>query len=315
MKAKNLNIIFMGTPDFAVPSLDILLKNRFHISGVITAPDKPAGRGLKMRPSPVKEYASENKLNILQPKNLKNKGFHNELKSLNADVQVIVAFRMLPEAIWDMPPLGSINLHASLLPDYRGAAPINWTIINGEKETGVTTFFLKHEIDTGDIIFQEKVSIDENETAGDLHDKLSIAGASLILKTVNAIAEDQVKRSPQNLSGSHKKAPKIFKEDCRIDWNKDVHELHNFIRGLSPFPTAWTKLDHKTFKIYEASKEIDDHLYSHGKIITDHKNYLKVAVGGGFINLIKVQIEGKKTMDIKSFLNGYVISNDYFQVS
>ncbi len=314
-------IVFMGTPDFAVPSLDILIKNGYDIAGVITAPDKPAGRGRKISYSPVKKYALSNDLPVLQPQNLKDENFINLLKSLKPDIQVVVAFRMLPGAVWEIPPLGTFNLHASLLPQYRGAAPINWAVINGEKETGVTTFFINEEIDTGKIILSEKVEITPNETAGELHDKLMMAGANLVLLTVDSIINNKYSLTNQSeLTGetvSLKKAPKIFKEDCRIDWTKSVNEIYNFIRGLSPYPGAFTELvlpNDKTLllKIYRAEKPgtckediIKDKDLSPGKIQTDGKSYLKISCKNGFINITEIQQEGKRIMKTEEFLRGF----------
>jgi methionyl-tRNA formyltransferase len=253
-----LRIIFLGTPGFAVPSLEALIDNRFDVAAVITAPDKPAGRGLQLQESPVKQFAVSKGIPVLQPVKLKDPEFLEELKSYNANLQIVIAFRMLPVAVWDMPELGTFNLHASALPQYRGAAPINWAIINGEKETGLTTFFLKHEIDTGDILFQERIRIEEGETAGQLHDRMAEAGAKLVVQTAKAIEKDEVVPMPQPRITEHlKPAPKIFKEDCRIQWNKSSHDIHNLIRGLSPFPGAFTTLDGKVHKIYYTSKDLD----------------------------------------------------------
>lgn len=304
----NLKIVFMGTPEFAVASLDAMLNEGFNIVGVITAPDKPAGRGQKLQQSAVKQYAVEKGLNILQPTNLKNPDFQAELKSLNADIQVVIAFRMLPETVWSMPPMGTFNLHASLLPQYRGAAPINWAVINGEKETGVTTFFLKHEIDTGDILFQEKVAIGENTTAGELHDSLMEAGAELVVKTLNAIEEGNYKEIPQADIPDAKHAPKIFKEDCKIDWTKEIQDIHNHIRGLSPYPAAWTKLGGKNLKVFNTTKEVVKHTQPIGIIDSDNKTYIKVAVNGGYLNIHTLQLEGKKRMETEEFLRGFDIS-------
>ncbi len=259
-----LRIVFMGTPEFAVPSLNKLYEAGYDIAGVITAPDKPAGRGMKLSESAVKKYALEKNLKILQPAKLKDPGFIKELEALKADVQVVVAFRMLPEAVWNMPPLGTINLHGSLLPQYRGAAPINWAIINGEKETGVTTFKLKHEIDTGDILLQQKIKIEEDETAGSLHDKMMDVGADLLLQTINQLEQGTIKEVPQNspFTIDHSPpplAPKIFTEMCEINWNKNVKDIYNFIRGLSPYPAAFTYLNGKKLKIFSAGKEVERH--------------------------------------------------------
>lgn len=305
---KELRIVFMGSPAFAVASLDILVKNDFNIVGVVTAPDKPAGRGLQLSETAVKKYAVTHGLKILQPVRLKDPQFLQALKALQADLQVVVAFRMLPEVVWNMPPLGTINLHGSLLPQYRGAAPINWAIINGEKETGVTTFKLQQEIDTGNILFAEKISISDDETAGELHDKLMQAGAKLLLKTVQAIANDNCHELPQaQLSEGQelKHAPKLFKEDCRINWNQPVDKVYNFIRGLSPHPTAWTMLNGKVLKIFSAQKKKTNHATIPGSYLTDQKTHLSFCCTDGTIDLIEVQLEGKKRMDIQAFLHGY----------
>lgn len=294
----------MGTPDFAVASLDALVKANFDVVAVITAPDKPAGRGQKINESAVKKYALEKGIPILQPEKLKNPGFLEELKSYHADLQVVVAFRMLPEVVWSMPPKGTINLHGSLLPQYRGAAPINHAIINGEKESGVTTFFLTHEIDTGDIILSDATPIADDETAGELHDKLMIVGANLLVKTVKAIAEGNFTEQPQPQSDVLKHAPKIFKEDCKIDWNKPAQQVHNLIRGLSPYPTAFTILNDKTLKIFKATLEEKEPGIAAGGFLTDGKTYLKFATKDGFIKLLDIQYEGKKRMLIEDFLRG-----------
>jgi len=303
-------IIFMGTPEFAVASLDALVNAGFNIVGVVTAPDKPAGRGMKLQQSAIKKYAVEKGLKVLQPEKLKNPGFIEELRSLNAQLQVVVAFRMLPEVIWNMPPMGTINVHASLLPQYRGAAPINWAIINGEKETGITTFKLKHEIDTGDILLQEKTPIGENETAGELHDRLKEIGAKLLLTTVKGLFEGTLKERPQseiaNLkSGIINHAPKIFTETCKIDWNKTVDEIHNLIRGLSPFPGAFSFLNQKLLKIYRSEKERTQPTIASGKFETDGKTFLKFACNDGFICIKELQLEGKKKMNVEDFLRGF----------
>ncbi len=313
---KQLRIVFMGTPDFAVPSLAALLENKYQVVGVVTAPDKPAGRGQQIQQSAVKKYALENQLNILQPEKLKSPDFINELQNLNANLFIVVAFRMLPELIWQMPAFGTFNLHASLLPQYRGAAPINWAVINGENETGVTTFFLQHEIDTGNIIFQEKIKIEATDNAGNVHDKLMHIGSSLVLKTVKAIEEDAVIQQTQSSieSGILRHAPKIYKETCLIDWNKSVTEIHNLIRGLSPFPTAFTYIDGKVLKIFEArqfNNEITETIDVESKndlqisIITNNKTYLAIKCSDGFLELLTIQLEGKKRMSIEEFLRGY----------
>ncbi|MET1054036.1 MAG: methionyl-tRNA formyltransferase [Pedobacter sp.] len=299
-----MKIVFMGTPDFAVASLNALFENGYDIAGVVTAADKPAGRGQKLQESAVKKYAVDKGLKVLQPLKLKDPDFIEELHSLNADLQVVVAFRMLPEIVWDMPAKGTINLHASLLPNYRGAAPINHAIINGETESGVTTFFLKHEIDTGDVIFSERVAIAEDDSAGDLHDHLMEAGAGLLVKTVKAIAEGNYKEQPQTASADLKHAPKIFKEFCKIDWNQPVKTIYNLIRGLSPYPTAFTELNGKTIKIFKAQYEESAAGMAPGNYVTDGKTFLKFAAADGFISVLDVQYEGKKRMMTDEFLRG-----------
>lgn len=310
----------MGTPEFAVESLDILLQNKYDIVAVITAADKPAGRGQQIQQSAVKKYALEKGLRILQPEKLKDEKFIQELKSLEADLQIVVAFRMLPEIIWNMPRLGTINLHGSLLPQYRGAAPINRAVMNGEKETGVSTFFLQQEIDTGKIIFQEKTSIAENETAGDIHDRLMQIGAKLILKTVKAIENGSYQQMDQSTFITSNTtihiAPKIFKDDCEINWNKSLDEIHNMIRGLSPYPTAFTELESPEnkaiqLKIFKSEKEIISHALPPASIVTDSKTYLKVAVNGGYIHIHELQLAGKKRMPCLDFLRGMQINNTW----
>jgi methionyl-tRNA formyltransferase len=299
-----MRIVFMGTPDFAVASLSALQQAGFTIVGVVTAADKPAGRGQKLNESAVKKYALENNLRVLQPLKLKDPSFIEELASLNADLFVVVAFRMLPEVVWNMPAKGTINLHGSLLPQYRGAAPINHVIINGEKESGVTTFFLKQEIDTGDIIFSDAVEITDDETAGSLHDKLMVVGANLLVKTVKAIEADDYNEVPQPQSDELKAAPKIFKDFCKVDWNQSNQIVYNHIRGLSPYPTAFTTLNDKTLKIFKATLEDKEPGISTGAFLTDGKTYLKFATKDGFISLTDVQYEGKKRMLIDEFLRG-----------
>ncbi|HVW98618.1 MAG TPA: methionyl-tRNA formyltransferase [Mucilaginibacter sp.] len=302
-----MKIIFMGTPQFAVASLDALIKAGCDVVAVVTAPDKPAGRGKKLNESAVKQYAVENGLKVLQPAKLKDPHFLEELKALKADLQVVVAFRMLPEAVWTMPPKGTVNLHASLLPQYRGAAPINWVLINGEKESGVTTFFLKHEIDTGDILFTEKITLTGDETAGGLHDRLMNKGAGLLVKTVKGIESGRYKENPQSLlmEGLElKHAPKIFKDDCLIDWQQPAEAIYNKIRGLSPSPAAYTTFNDKTLKIYRATFENTEPGIQPGGFLTDNKTYLKFAAQDGYVLLTEVQLEGKKQMDIESFLRG-----------
>ena len=317
---RNLRIVFMGTPDFAVPALDILVQHNYNVVGVITAPDKPAGRGQQLHQSAVKKYAVENGLRILQPEKLKNPDFIAELKSLDANLFIVVAFRMLPEIVWQMPEFGTFNLHASLLPQYRGAAPINWAVINGEKETGVTTFFLQHEIDTGNIILQEKIKIEDEDNAGTVHDKLMNVGSALVLKTVQAIENDNVIESPQSIVDNPqlKHAPKIFKDTCEIDWKKTAQEIHNLIRGLSPYPAAFTYLNGKTLKIFASQKShwsIDNSQLSKSSTIdhqpstiyykTDNKNYLSFKCSDGWLDILELQLEGKKRMKVDEFLRGY----------
>ncbi len=306
---QSLRIVFMGTPEFAVASLDALVKAGCNIVGVITAPDKPAGRGMKLTESAVKKYAVEKGLKILQPEKLKNPEFLAELKSLNADLQIVVAFRMLPEVVWNMPPMGTINLHGSLPPQYRGAAPINWAIINGEKETGVTTFKLKHEIDTGDILLQESFPIGENETAGEVHDRMKEIGARVLVNTVIGLAEGSVIQQSQtsNLkSETLHHAPKIFTETCRIDFSKTAEQVHNLIRGLSPFPGAFTTFNGKMLKIYKSDKNSDQVKESNpGQYETDNKTFLRFAFADGYITVKELQLEGKRKMTTEEFLRGY----------
>ncbi|NPA38097.1 MAG: methionyl-tRNA formyltransferase [Chlorobi bacterium] len=314
-KKEDLRIVFMGTPDFAVESLKILVENGFNIAGVITSPDKPAGRGQKIKKSPVKLYAEKAQLKVLQPVNLKDPEFLEELRSLNAGLQVVVAFRMLPEVVWNMPPLGTFNLHASLLPQYRGAAPINWAVMNGEKETGVTTFFLRHEIDTGNIILQEKIEIGPDDNAGIVHDKLMILGAKLVLKTVNLILEDKVEPVPQDkIAGGEelKPAPKIFKEDCRIDWSRPAQVIHNKIRGLSPYPAAWSRIVLNTgekiqVKIYESELMNCDSALP-GVVNSDGRHFIEVGTGNGCVRIKRLQLAGKKQLPVQDFLRGFDIS-------
>jgi len=309
-----MRIVFMGTPEFAVESLKILVENNYDVAGVITMPDKPAGRGHKVQFSPVKQYAMEHNLKVLQPEKLKDETFLKELRELNADVQVVVAFRMLPEVVWNMPRLGTFNLHASLLPQYRGAAPINWAIINGEKETGATTFFLTHEIDTGKIILQEKIPITETDDAGTIHDKLMVTGSMMVRKTIDLLIDNKIEGIDQeqfiNKNETLNTAPKIFKETCKVDWNRSVNEIHNFVRGLSPYPTAWTeiKLPGQTetinLKIFGTEKEISKHNHRIGEIITDGKKTLKIAVIDGYVHLKNVQAPARKRMETGELLRG-----------
>lgn len=303
----SLRIVFMGTPEFAVPSLQILLENNYEVAGVVTAADKRGGRGRKKLLEPaVKKFAKGYDFPILQPKNLKAPEFQEELRELKANLQVVVAFRMLPQAVWDMPELGTFNLHGSLLPKYRGAAPINWAIINGETETGVTTFFIQHEIDTGDILFQEKMPIGENETAGDVHDRMMILGAETVLKTVRAIESGSYELKKQDDSQASK-APKIHHDTCQINFDQPTEQVHNFIRGLSPYPAAWTILDNKELKILRTTKIPTQHTLSPGKIVTDDKTEIKFATRDGFVQVHELQMEGKRRMEVTDFLNGYSI--------
>ena len=323
----SLRIVFMGTPEFAVSSLQHLVENGCNVVAVITAPDKPSGRGLTLVPSPVKQYALTQHIPVLQPEKLKNPDFLVELRSYEADLQVVVAFRMLPEVVWNMPPKGTFNLHASLLPHYRGAAPINWVIINGETETGVTTFFLEHEIDTGNIIFQEKEPIAPNDTVGTLYERLMQKGAALVLKTVRAVGEGSYPQIPQVMVEAPKLAPKIFKETGEINWNQPAEAVRNFVRGLSPYPAAWTMLNGKVLKIYEV-KVLDRYASAVGRwtldvgqntdddpaqpqitnlkpqIKTDHKKYLHFQTADGWVAVEDLQMEGKKRLKIEEFLRG-----------
>lgn len=301
----------MGTPDFAVATLQRLVENNLEVVAVITAPDKPVGRGLKMSESPVKKYAVSQNIPVLQPEKLKNRAFLEELAAYKADLQVVVAFRMLPEAVWAMPPKGTINLHGSLLPQYRGAAPINWAVINGEKTTGVTTFFIEKEIDTGKIIFTDTIDIGENDLAGDLHDKMMWIGADLVVKTVKAIESGDHPLVPQNFNEELKAAPKIFRETTQIDWTKDAVTLHNFIRGLSPYPAAWTTLGDKQLKVFEARpadalpEGAEKVTNSEFDLFTDYKKALVARTAHGYLNLLSIQLEGKKRMTAEEFLRGY----------
>lgn len=320
MEKKELRIVYMGTPDFAVESLKRLVEGGYNVVGVITMPDKPMGRhGSVLQPSPVKEYAVSQGLRILQPEKLKDEAFVEELRSLQADLQIVVAFRMLPEVVWNMPRLGTFNLHASLLPQYRGAAPINWAVINGDTETGITTFFLKHEIDTGEIIQQVRVPIADTDNVEVVHDKLMHLGGDLVLETVDAILAGTVKPIPQEeLVGGEielRPAPKIFKETCRIDWSRGVKPVYDFIRGLSPYPAAWTELcaadgSRQVLKIYETEKVFAVHDLQPGDIRTDMKTYFQVALSDGFLNVLTLQLAGKKRMGVADFLRGYRASEN-----
>lgn len=303
-----LKIIFFGTPDFAVASLKKIVEDGFEVLAVVTAPDRPAGRGLKLQQSAVKQYADSEGLPTLQPEKLRNHDFIEALKKYNADLFVIIAFRMLPEMVWDMPPLGSINLHGSLLPQYRGAAPINWAVINGEKETGATTFFLQHKIDTGSLILSDKITIEESDTAGTVYERLMHVGANLMVKTLKAVEVKNYTLTAQDLSVETKHAPKIFKEDCEIDWSKAMDRNFNFVRGLSPYPTAWTKLGDLTLKVFWADKNDSEPTSECGVIESDNKTYLKVACSNGWLSLIDIQLQGKKRMKIGDFLRGFDIT-------
>jgi methionyl-tRNA formyltransferase len=302
----------MGTPDFAVANLKALLDANYNVVGVITAPDRKAGRGQKLRASAVKEFALEHNLNILQPKNLKAESFIEELSALNANLQIIVAFRMLPKVVWQMPEYGTFNLHASLLPQYRGAAPIHWSIINGETETGVTTFFIDEKIDTGAIIMSEHTTIGKDTTVGELHDELMSIGSDLVIKTVQQIEFDSVTTTIQPKTEDLKTAYKLNRDNCKIDWSQPIDHIYNKVRGLNPFPTAWCYLDNKeeeplTIKLYGIEKEIDKHHYKDGHIIST-KDELKVACENGYINIKEMQLPGKRKMDIKALLNGFQFS-------
>lgn len=300
-----LRIIFMGTPEFAVSSLQKLVESGSNVVAVVTAPDKPAGRGLQLTPSPVKQYALSQEISVLQPEKLKNPTFLDELRSYKADLQIVVAFRMLPEVVWNMPPKGTFNLHASLLPLYRGAAPINWAIINGETETGVTTFFLQHEIDTGNIIFQETEPIHENDTVGTLYERLMQKGAELVVRTVQAVEADNYPQIPQSEVAVAKAAPKIFKETCEIQWNQPSEVIRNFVRGLSPYPTAWTALNGKICKVFKVSVAQNESSEREiGHYMTDHKSFLHFKTADGWVAIEELQLEGKKRMGIEEFLRG-----------
>lgn len=310
-----MKIIFMGTPEFAVASLDILVQNNYEIVGVVTVPDKPAGRGQQLQQSAVKKYALEKGLHILQPDKLKSEEFIEELKKLNADLQIVVAFRMLPEVVWNMPPLGTYNLHGSLLPKYRGAAPINWAVINGETESGVTSFKLKHEIDTGNMLFQAKAPVSKTTTAGELHDTLMQIGAEVILKTVKAIESGNYELKPQDDTQSIH-APKLFKETCKIHWNNPAEKIYNLIRGLSPYPAAYTEFVDKNnqtlgIKIFVSEMEEVNHSLNIGTVMSDGKTFLKVACTNGYIHVKELQMAGKKRMLVEEFLRGFKIDSDF----
>ena len=313
MIKRDLRIVFMGTPEFAVGTLKLLVENAYQIVGVITAPDKPAGRGQKLHQSDVKKYALSQNLTLLQPTNLKDAQFLEELKTLNANIQIVVAFRMLPEVVWSMPEYGTFNLHASLLPDYRGAAPIHWAIINGEEKTGVTTFFIDEKIDTGAIILQKEVAIKSNETVGTLHDELQQIGSELVLETLQLIAADKVTSTIQSKIEQPKTAYKLDKDNCQIDWTESLDAIYNKVRGLNPFPAAWTHLKTKDdtlmVKVFEVDKEEIAHSEAVGTITTT-KSELKVSVQGGYLIIKEMQLPGKRKMDIRSLLNGFNFSED-----
>ena len=323
MQKEDLRIVYMGTPDFAVESLHQLVEGGYNVVGVITMPDKPMGRhGSVLQPSPVKQYAVEKELRVLQPVNLKDEAFVEELRSLKADLQIVVAFRMLPEVVWNMPPMGTFNLHASLLPQYRGAAPINWAIINGDTETGITTFFLKHEIDTGEVIQQVRVPIADEDDVEVIHDKLMMLGGRLVTETVDAILAGEVKPIPQEemISLSEEElrpAPKIFKDTCRIDWTKGVKGVYDFVRGLSPYPAAWTELVNaeggsQVLKIFQTEKIFFSHGEKIGTLSSDGKTYLRVALADGYLNILSLQLAGKKRMPVADFLRGFKVVEGLF---
>ena len=319
MKKEDLRIVYMGTPDFAVEALRQLVEGGYNVVGVITMPDKPAGRGHKIQYSPVKQYALEQNLPLLQPEKLKDEAFVQALREWKADLQIVVAFRMLPEVVWSMPRLGTFNLHASLLPQYRGAAPINWAVINGDTETGITTFFLKHEIDTGEVIQQVRVPIADTDNVEIVHDKLMMLGGKLVVETVDAILNGVVKPVPREemaIVGELRPAPKIFKETCRIDWKQPVKKVYDFIRGLSPYPAAWSELvspegEVVVVKIFESEKVSEAHQLSAGTIVTDGKKYIKVAVPDGFVSVLSLQLPGKKRLKTDELLRGFRLTNEY----
>ncbi|WP_291529661.1 methionyl-tRNA formyltransferase [Bacteroides sp. UBA939] len=319
MKKEDLRIVYMGTPDFAVEPLRRLVEGGYNVAGVITMPDKPAGRGHKLQFSPVKQYALEYHLPLLQPEKLKDEAFLESLRQWKADLQIVVAFRMLPEVVWNMPRLGTFNLHASLLPQYRGAAPINWAVINGDTETGITTFFLSHEIDTGEVIQQVRIPIADTDDVGIVHDRLMKRGGELVTETVDAILNDAVKPIPQEemaVAGELRPAPKIFKETCRIDWNQPVKRIYDFIRGLSPYPTAWSELaqldgEAVVVKIFETEKIIEAHQLSPGTLQTDGKTYIRIAATDGFIGIRSLQLPGKKRLKTDELLRGFRLTEEF----
>lgn len=318
MKKEDLRIVYMGTPDFAVEALRCLVEGGYNVVGVITMPDKPAGRGHKLQYSPVKQYALEHNLPLLQPEKLKNEDFVEALRAWKADLQIVVAFRMLPEVVWNMPRLGTFNLHASLLPQYRGAAPINWAVINGETETGITTFFLKHEIDTGEVIQQVRVPIADTDDVGIVHDKLMVLGGKLVTETVDAILDGSIHSIPQEemgVTGELKPAPKIFKETCRIDWNQPVKRIYDFVRGLSPYPAAWAELklpegEPVVVKIFQTEKIMTPHSLEPGTLQTDGKTYIRVAAADGFVGICALQLPGKKRLKTDELLRGFRLTDE-----
>lgn len=328
MKKEELRIVYMGTPEFAVEPLRCLLEGGYNVVGVITMPDKPAGRGHKLQSSPVKLYVEEHNrrlagtagepIVLLQPERLKEEGFVEQLRALRADLQIVVAFRMLPEVVWNMPPLGTFNLHASLLPQYRGAAPINWAVINGDTETGVTTFFLKHEIDTGEVVRQERIPIADTDNVGVVYDRLMELGGRLVTETVDEVLAGSVQRIPQEqmaVTGELRPAPKIFKETCRIDWNQPVKRIYDLVRGLSPYPAAWTELQQPggepvVVKIFETEKLPQSHQLAPGTLRTDGKSYIHVAAADGFLSLLSLQLPGKKRLRVDELLRGFRLSQE-----
>lgn len=315
MTKETLRIVYMGTPDFAVESLRALVEGGYNVVAVVTMPDKPMGRhGSVLQPSPVKQYATEHGLKVMQPEKLKDPEFVEELRGLNADLQVVVAFRMLPEVVWSMPRFGTINAHASLLPKYRGAAPINWAVINGETETGVTTFLLKHEIDTGDIIDQVHIPIAESDNVEVVHDRLMALSGELVVKTVDSIIDGTFKTTPQDdiKDVEPTPAPKIFRDTCRIDWNQSTKRIYNFVRGLSPYPAAWTMLAGKSVKIYEVSKNNQNNQDKPGTITSDGKTYLRVQTADGTLDILTLQLEGKKKMPVEDLLRGMQLPENAF---
>ena len=304
MQYTDCRIVFMGTPEFAVASLNALVEAGCNVVGVVTAPDKPAGRGMQLQQSAVKQYAVSKNIPVLQPEKLKAPSFLEELAALKADLQVVVAFRMLPEVVWNMPPMGTINVHGSLLPQYRGAAPINWAIINGEKATGVTTFQLQHAIDTGNMLMQEVIPITDTMTAGELHDTMKMVGAYLLVETIKGLVAGNIQAKPQQDAADLKHAPKLFTSNCTIDWHKPVHEVYNLVRGLSPYPGALSQLNGKILKIYRAEKIMKTVAETPGSFVSDNQTHIDVACTDGYLRLTEIQLEGKKKMAVSDFLRG-----------